>query len=314
MDLDLPDDAIEIGRVCLDAFTDAGGVDLARRATVDPTLRQSVVAPLLEQLGITDLSGRSDDPGELLAVAEVCRVAGRTALPYPVAALMLASTPGVPVGVVDPRNPKVEHGDLFDEWLTIDLDGGAFTATPSAAPMASRLGTFVTGLSRDNAPWTGDSTGAVARSLTFSSVIALGIAQQALALAVAHTQAREQFGKPISTFQSVQFNLAHASTIVAGLEELARFTVIRLADDDPSTLVDALGLRMQTITVVRQAMRTSHQLHGALGFCTEHDLTILTRALQPLTRIPFDLSKTTEHLLAAVDSYGFDGLFPVPAA
>jgi 3-oxo-4-pregnene-20-carboxyl-CoA dehydrogenase alpha subunit len=314
MDLDVPDDAAEIGRVCLDAFTDAGGVDLARRAMVEPTLRTEVVAPLLEQLGIADLSALSADTDELLAVAEVCRVAGRTALPYPVAALMLAPSPGLPVAVVAEHDPKVEHGDLFENWLTVAFSGGSHLAQPSTAPLGSKLGTFVTGLARDGSPWSGDQPGLIARSLTFSSVTALGIAQQALALAVEHTQAREQFGKPLSTFQSVQFNLAHASTIVAGLEELARFTVIRLADDNPAALVDALGLRLQTITVVRQAMRTSHQLHGALGFCTEHDLTILTRALQPLTRLPFDLSGTTNHLITAIDHHGFEGLFPIPAA
>lgn len=314
MDLDLPDDAVEIGRVCLEAFTDAGGVDLARRATMAPDLRGQVVTPLLEQLGITDLSARSNDPDELLAAAEVCRVAGRTALPYPVAALMLATSPGVPVAVVNARDPKVEHGDLFDEWLTLDVAGGAYLAGPSTPPLGSKLGTFVTGLARDGSPWSGEQPGLVARALAFGSATALGIAQQALALAVAHTQAREQFGQALSTFQSVQFNLAHASTIVAGLEELTRFTIIRLADDNPAALVDSLGLRMQTITVVRQVMRTSHQLHGALGFCTEHDLTILTRALQPLTRLPFDISATTNHLITAIDHHGFDGLYPIPAA
>jgi 3-oxo-4-pregnene-20-carboxyl-CoA dehydrogenase alpha subunit len=315
MDLDLPGDAVEIGRVCLDAFTDAGGVDLARRAMVDPALRSSVVAPLLERLGINDLNAGSNDPDELLAVAEVCRAAGRTALPYPLGAAMLAPRAGVPVAVVSARSPKAEHGDLFDRWLTLDISSGAaHLARASTPPTGSRLGTFVTGLRLDTEAWVGRPRGLIARSLAFGSVTALGVAQQSLSLAVAHAQAREQFGQPIATFQSVQFALAHASTIAAGLEELARFTVIRLAGDDPAALVDALGLRLQTITVVRQVMRTAHQLHGAVGFCTEHDLTILTRALQPLTRLPVDLSGTSGALVAAVDRYGFDGLFPVPAA
>ncbi len=313
MNLDLPDDVVELARVCASAFDKLGGVDVSRRAAADPTLRRTEIQPILARLGVTEIDAMSNDATQMLAAAEVCRVAGTVALPYPVAAMLLAGPTGHPVVVVNQVDPRVDHGDLADEWLTVDGAGNASVAHPASAPSGTRLGTFVTAVAFDG-PHHAAPHGLAERALTLTSITALGVAQQALALSVAHTRAREQFGKPLASFQSVRFRLAHASTLLAGLTELAHFTVIRIADDKPGSLVDALGLRMHTITVVREVMRTAHQFHGALGFCTEHDLSMLTRAIQPLTRLPFDLSATTDLMLAAVDRYGFEGVFPVSAA
>jgi hypothetical protein len=56
-------------------------------------------------------------------------------------------------------------------------------------------------------------------------------------------------------------------------------------------------------------LRTSHQLHGAVGFCDEHDLSVLTRHAQPLLRLPFGLEATTERLIGATAALGFESLF-----
>ena len=76
MNLELPEIAIDFGAAAERAFTDAGGVDLARRAEEQPVTRVEVVAPLLDLLGALDLHV-ADDLDTALAGGELCRVAGR---------------------------------------------------------------------------------------------------------------------------------------------------------------------------------------------------------------------------------------------
>jgi alkylation response protein AidB-like acyl-CoA dehydrogenase len=254
-----------------------------------------------------------DDNAGIMACGELCRAAGVVALPYPVVGRLLRDDEGRPIAIVDGERPRIDHGDLFEAWRSIDMSGGTSVATVRGEILGTRLGAFVAEM--DTVP-TASSVGPVlaAKALTFSSMTALGIAQQALALTVEHVRNRHQFGQPLASFQSVQFRLAQSSTLLEGLSELGYFTLARLSRSDPAVMVDALGFRMRTITVTRDVLRTAHQMHGAIGFCDEHDLSMLTRCLQPLTRLPTDLPLTTHHLLEAVDKFGFDSTFPVAAA
>src|SRR4029453_1462738 len=101
----LPDEAVEFGAAAAKAFAALGGVDAARRAEEDPTTRAQEVAGALQALGTEDLDPR-DGPEALPAAAALCEAAGRCALPYPVAATLLAGPDGLPfAGVADRGGP-----------------------------------------------------------------------------------------------------------------------------------------------------------------------------------------------------------------
>jgi alkylation response protein AidB-like acyl-CoA dehydrogenase len=120
---------------------------------------------------------------------------------------------------------------------------------------------------------------------------------------------RIQFGKPIAAFQSVQFALADAAVAVAGLRELAHFTLWRLGGDAGAALADALALRLHALDVGRPVLRTTQQLHGAAGVCDEYDISVLTRLVQPALRLPWGAERTATELSAAIARDGFAGLF-----
>ena len=84
MILDLGDDAKEYGRQALRAFDAAGGDQLVQQAEAKPDIRDSLVGPVLNELGAWELDARTDADG-LEAAAALCRSAGYWALPYPVA-------------------------------------------------------------------------------------------------------------------------------------------------------------------------------------------------------------------------------------
>ena len=48
---------------------------------------------------------------------------------------------------------------------------------------------------------------------------------------------------------------------------------------------------------------------GAIGFCDEHDLSVLDRHLQPLLRLPASAEVLADRLVPAVSDGDFDALF-----
>lgn len=299
----LSEDAQNFGEVAGRAFASAGGVALARRAEVDPDLRRAEVGSLLDRLGVSDLDARSDrDAAE--AAAALCRAAGRVALPYPVVSLVLGR---LALGVRRGAQVAVDHSDLLDDWRLAELGGTAVSGTPVGTRLGTRLGPFVGAVAAgDPIPVTPQE---VALHLTLTGFVIAGGLATALELATAHVADRVQFGKTLSSFQSVQFQLADAYVAVASVEELVQFALWRCHVEPHSALPDALGARLGALDAARNVLRTCQQLHGAAGVCDEYDISVLTCHLQPALRLPFGAESTAAHLVDAVVEHGFDGLF-----
>ncbi len=303
----LPDLAAEFAISAEKAVVAAGGVELARQAEAQPA-RRNEAAALLEGLGISDLDPRAD-LDSAAAAAELCRVSGRHALPYPVVAVLLSDQVERPMALVAGTHCRVDHGDLFPAWRVVDVEGGCRAASPAGAPLSSRLGPFVTDL------LPADETGRVdplesSLHVTFTAWRILGAVERALELAVDHVQGRRQFGQALAQFQAVQFQLADAAVACDGLRELCRYTLWRIFSDQRSRPVDPLALRLHAIDVARGVLRTAQQLFGAAGLCDEYDVSILVRHVQPDLRLPFGSEQTASTLFDAVVRHGFDSLFP----
>jgi hypothetical protein len=307
----LPDEAVELATVATKAFAALGGVDAARRAEAEPSTRATEVAGTLASLGVDEIDPRHDADA-LAAAASLCEAAGRVALPYPLAAVLLADDAGRPFATIPHGGLRVDHGDLFPQWRVAGAAGRAHLARPAAGsrPLGTRLGPFVTDLEPDD---DGDADADAAHDLlhhlTLLSFGILGTADRAVELAVDHVSGRVQFGKPLSAFQAVQFQLADAAVAVAGLRELAHFTLWRLAAAPTEARADVLALRVHALDVARAVLRTTQQLHGAAGVCDEYDISVLTRMVQPALRLPWSAERTVTELAAAIRVDGFDGLF-----
>jgi acyl-CoA dehydrogenase len=307
----LPEEALELGAVATKAFTALGGVDLARRAELEPEVRSGEVAGTLASLGIDDLDPR-EDPDALAAAAALCEAAGRTALPYPLASVLLSDGEGRPFAPAAGRARRVDHGDLFPRWRLAGADGSVHEAGPVPATrrLGTRLGPFVTDLEPlPDGEEAADGTGDLLHHLALVAFGILGTVDRAVELAVEHVTGRVQFGKPLSAFQAVQFQLADAAVAVAGLRELAHFTLWRLAAAPAAARADVLALRVHALDVARAVLRTTQQLHGAAGVCDEYDVSVLARMVQPALRLPWSAERTVTELAAAIRADGFEGLF-----
>src|SRR5205085_4674958 len=91
---------------------------------------------------------------------------------------------------------------------------------------------------------------------------AVGVAQRALDLGIEHAKTREQFGKPIGTYQAVSHPLAQTYTDVELGRSLAYWAAWCVAEDDErAPLAAAAAKAIETEAAVAGCER-SIQLHG----------------------------------------------------
>jgi hypothetical protein len=110
--------------------------------------------------------------------------------------------------------------------------------------------------------------------VTFAAAEAAGVARWCLEAAVEHARVREQFGRPIGSFQAVKHHLADALLRL----EFARPAVYRAAhslataDDQAERSRDVSMAKAFASDAALLAARVGLQVHGAIGYTWEHDL------------------------------------------
>ena len=105
----------------------------------------------------------------------------------------------------------------------------------------------------------------------------VGAAQGALNAAQQYMQDRKQFGKPIASFQALQFKLADMATELVAARQMVRLAASKLdAGARDATTYCAMAKRFATdagFNVVNEAL----QLHGGYGYIREYPLERLLR-------------------------------------
>ncbi|HVU72968.1 MAG TPA: acyl-CoA dehydrogenase family protein [Mycobacteriales bacterium] len=133
----------------------------------------------------------------------------------------------------------------------IDPDAGWIALDGSAAVTAKVAG-----------EWAAVVPGAL-RALASELV---GVSRATLALATAHVTSREQFGRPIGSYQSVRHRLAEAYAAIAGAEALVADAWLDGGAGAAATAKAVAG--WAHADVARHAL----QVCGAMGVSWEHDL------------------------------------------
>jgi hypothetical protein len=300
--IDLAEEAVEYGRVARLALESAGGDALLRTAEAAPDQRAALVEPVLDGLGAWDLDVRSG-PDELEAAASLCRAAGWWGAPYPVASLLAG------VLVVAEGSPQAALAGLPErDWPAVSPSGDRFVATARPSPVSARARAFIVDLdlSPVDDPGPADE---LALGLVLPCWTLLGMLDRAISSTRAYVVERQQFGQPLSSFQGVQFQLTEAEVERVGVEELAKYALWSIESGQPGVVDDALALRLAAIEGAETVFRVTHQLHGAIGFCDETQLSWLSRHSQPLRRLPCGVSGTRDLLARRVGTHGLAGLF-----
>ncbi len=83
---------------------------------------------------------------------------------------------------------------------------------------------------------------------------------------------REQFGRPIGSFQALKHRLADCYLAVERAAALGYFAALTIAEDDPRRAVATSMAKSAASDCQRLVVRDGLQLHGGIGFTWEHDL------------------------------------------
>jgi alkylation response protein AidB-like acyl-CoA dehydrogenase len=108
------------------------------------------------------------------------------------------------------------------------------------------------------------------------AAMGVGLAQGAYDLAYAYGLEREQFGKPIASFQAIQFQLADMAVEV----EAGRGLVYRAAwlkDQGRDFALEAAMAKLYTGELSHRVVNTALQIHGGYGFMEESPISRLYR-------------------------------------
>ena len=114
--------------------------------------------------------------------------------------------------------------------------------------------------------------------------ICLGISQRALEISIEYAKIREQFGKPISSFQMIQSKIANMYTWVEAIKSMV-YSVLSECDNIDKKLAGKGEIHINTSASVMFASTTSNkvlneavQIHGGMGYMWESEINRLYRS------------------------------------
>jgi alkylation response protein AidB-like acyl-CoA dehydrogenase len=115
-----------------------------------------------------------------------------------------------------------------------------------------------------------DRLRAVLRLMTAAELT--GLARHLLDASVGYAKIREQFGRPIGSFQAIQQILAEMAAQVLGAEAFTAECAAQCElDQAESGLVDTIALKGFASQVARQVGQSALQVHGGIAYTEEFD-------------------------------------------
>ena len=110
------------------------------------------------------------------------------------------------------------------------------------------------------------------RALAALALEAVGIAGFALAVGVEHAKSRQQFGRPIGTYQAVSHKLADTYVETELARSLAYWAAWCIAEDDAQAELAASAAKAYAAEAAVAACERAMQVHGGMGFTWDHPL------------------------------------------
>ncbi|MFD6865051.1 acyl-CoA dehydrogenase family protein [Streptomyces diastaticus] len=110
----------------------------------------------------------------------------------------------------------------------------------------------------------------------------LGLGRALLTRTVEYVKQRTQFGVPIGSFQAVKHRLADTLVALEFAEPLIHGAALALAAGSAEAGRDVAAAKVTAGEAAHRAARTALQLHGAVGYTDELDLSLWIRKARPL--------------------------------
>jgi alkylation response protein AidB-like acyl-CoA dehydrogenase len=189
-----------------------------------------------------------------------------------------------------------DSGEL--ELVTVDLGGidrGAEPAMDQTRELA-----WIT-LDHAAASTVGDADEVAAhldRGAVFHSAEMLGGAEAVMNLAVEYAEQREQFGRPIGSFQAVKHRCADMLVDVEGMRSAVYHAAWAIGAGDTDGPVAAATAKIWCSDAAVRVAESSLQVHGGIGFTWESDVHLYLKRAQ-LDQVAFGDARHHRTRLAA---------------
>lgn len=306
MDFDFTDDQYALRDAARDFFAGECTPADVRAAWDDDTGRSPVRWKQMAETGFVGLTvaeehgGLGLDDVDLVLLLEE---AGYAALPEPLLETTAVGVPLLSEAGTDAQRaewlPRIASGEAvvtvqlggaplvadahWADLLLLEQPGGQLHAVPRdrlratpqpAQDRARRLATVEVDIGPDTRMAGGAGAAERARDRAAAGTAALlsGVSRRLLDLAVAYAGEREQFGRPIGSFQAVQHLLADVLLAVEPARAAVAYAAYACARDLPDRAVAVSVAKAAAGDAQRVANDHALQVHGGVGFTWEHDL------------------------------------------
>ncbi|MFL6089940.1 MAG: acyl-CoA dehydrogenase family protein [Aeromicrobium sp.] len=243
----------------------------------------------LADAGVSALLVPEEDDGLGASAVELViamEAIGRHAAPGPwiESAAYLATTPAADIRkaiasgsvatvAVPTGTPYALDADVADLVLTAD-DGALRLAhvgdrVPSIDPVRRLFRTVPTGHRAAEVSVASWSTAALAASAEL-----LGAGERMLADSVSYVQQRTQFGRPIGSYQAIKHALADVRIALDFVRPLVYAAALHPLESSAERDRDVSAAKIAAGDAAWLAARTALQVHGAIGYTREHDLSL----------------------------------------
>ena len=115
---------------------------------------------------------------------------------------------------------------------------------------------------------------ALDRAALYAAADMLGATQRMLDMSVEYTKNREQFGKPIGSFQAVKHLLADVQVKLTFARPVVFYAAYALANNLPDRALRISHAKVAAADAATLGARRCLQVHGAMGYTWEYDLQI----------------------------------------
>jgi alkylation response protein AidB-like acyl-CoA dehydrogenase len=283
--------AEELGRAAAaGAFTDSALTGLALARFGRPELLGGLAAGELKaSLACHGSAAGRYDAGDLVLSGRATAVQAAATADW---LLVLAAVPSVPgdqgrrLVLVERPRTAVEPRHTLDEtrrWYDVVLDGVRVRSADVVAADEADI------------QWLTDA------AAVLSAGDSLGVGERLLEMTVGYVKVREQFGRPLGSFQSVKHKVADMLMTLKGARAATYYAAMALDAGVDGATAAASVAKAFTAEGVAALAGEALQTHGGIGFTWEHDLHLYLRRAKVNEMLYGAPAEHYERLVALLD-------------
>ena len=194
----------------------------------------------------------------------------------------LASGELIATVALPPQVPRATDADTAGLTLLADFSGTVSEATLGTQHESVDPSRRLFDITAGEPTWDAD----VARAYEFGALATaaqlVGAGQALLDAAVDYAKQRTQFGRVIGSYQAIKHKLADVHIALELARPLIYGAALSLAESSPDTVRDVSAAKAAASDAALLAARSALQTHGAIGFTSEHDLSLWLLRVQAL--------------------------------